>query len=54
MRLQRLAEQAEQQGGAPRVEDLAETLGVSEATVRRDLAALRKAGIDVTTRGSRS
>ena len=54
MRLQRLAEQAERQGGAPRVEDLAETLGVSEATVRRDLAALRKAGIDVSTRGSRS
>jgi tetratricopeptide (TPR) repeat protein len=52
-RLQRLAEQAERQGGAPRVEDLAVTLGVSEATVRRDLASLRKAGVGVSTRGSR-
>jgi biotin operon repressor len=52
-RLVRLAEQAEQQGGAPRVEDLAGALGASEATVRRDLAALRRSGVDVTTRGSR-
>jgi hypothetical protein len=52
-RLVRLAEQAEQQGGAPRVEDLARALGASEATVRRDLASLRRSGVDVTTRGSR-
>jgi tetratricopeptide (TPR) repeat protein len=52
-RLVRLAEQAEQQGGAPRVEDLAEALGASAATMRRDLASLRRSGIDITTRGSR-
>jgi len=53
MRLVRLAEQAEQQGGAPRLEDLAAALDVSEATVRRDLGALRDSGHRVATRGSR-
>jgi len=35
------------------VGDLAAALAVSEPTVRRDLAALRRAGHPVQTRGSR-
>ncbi|GGI05961.1 BTAD domain-containing putative transcriptional regulator [Egicoccus halophilus] len=44
----------EDQGGAPTTLDLAALLGVSEATVRRDLQALRAAGRPLTTRGSRT
>ena len=53
-RLQRLLNEAEAQGAAPTVEDLAEALGVSRATIKRDLAALREAGIPVRTRGART
>jgi DNA-binding SARP family transcriptional activator/tetratricopeptide (TPR) repeat protein len=42
------------QGGAPTIGDLAEVLEVSPATVRRDLGALRDAGVTVETRGHRS
>ena len=52
-RVARLGVEAADQGGAPRVGDLAEALGVSVATVRRDLAALREAGTPVPTRGHR-
>lgn len=52
--LQRSAEQIVAQGGAATITDLARLLGVSEATVRRDLQALRRAGDVVETRGRRS
>lgn len=41
-RLQRLLRQAEAQGAAPTIRHLMEALGVSRATVKRDLAALRQ------------
>ena len=53
-RLQRLLTEAEAQGAAPTVDDLARALGVSRATVKRDLAALRQAGMAVRTRGART
>jgi DNA-binding SARP family transcriptional activator len=53
-RLVRLAEEAHEQGAAPRVEDFAAVLGVSSVTIRRDLTALRKAGLQVPTRGRRT
>jgi len=52
--LQRLMEEARNQGGAPTVDDLAAALHTSRTTVRRDLAHLRKQGQPVFTRGSRS
>jgi biotin operon repressor len=51
--LRRLLQQASEQAAAPTVSDLADALGVSEPTIRRDLAALRRAGHPVHTRGSR-
>lgn len=52
-RLHRLLGEAADQGVVPTVGDLAAALEVSEPTVRRDLAALRRAGQPVQTRGSR-
>jgi DNA-binding SARP family transcriptional activator/DNA-binding transcriptional ArsR family regulator len=52
-RLLRLVREAAEQGAAPTVDHLAAALGVSRATIKRDLAALRKAGYEVRTRGSR-
>jgi DNA-binding SARP family transcriptional activator len=52
-RLLRLLAEASGQGGAPTVEDLAGALHASVATVRRDLAALRRSGQPATTRGTR-
>jgi tetratricopeptide (TPR) repeat protein len=52
-RIVRLLNEAERQNASPTVEDLAGALGSSSATIRRDLAALRAAGIVVNTRGSR-
>jgi len=52
-RLLRLLREAADQGAAPTIGDLAGVLAVSEPTVRRDLAALRRAGHRVQTRGSR-
>jgi len=52
-RLLRLLHEARKQGGAPTVDDLAAALQASRATIKRDLAALRKAGHEVRTRGSR-
>lgn len=52
-RLLRLLREAAEQGAAPTVDHLAEALGVSRATIKRDLAALRQAGHEVRTRGSR-
>jgi DNA-binding SARP family transcriptional activator len=52
-RLARLAAEAADAGAAPTIPDLAAALGVSDATVRRDLAALRATGRVVRTRGRR-
>ncbi len=49
----RLVGEAHAQNAAPRIEDLADTLGVSGATLRRDIAALRRDGHRLDTRGSR-
>jgi DNA-binding SARP family transcriptional activator/Tfp pilus assembly protein PilF len=51
--LLRLLQEAEAQGAAPTLEDLATALEVSQPTIKRDLAALRQAGHQVHTRGSR-
>ena len=53
-RLLRLLREAGEQDAAPTVDDLAEALEVSRATIKRDLAGLRRAGHAVHTRGSRS
>ncbi len=53
-RLLRLLREAAEQGAAPTVPDLAAALGVGVRTIKRDLATLRAAGHEVTTRGSRS
>ncbi|MEA3341184.1 MAG: tetratricopeptide repeat protein, partial [Chloroflexota bacterium] len=53
-RLLRLLRQAAEQSAAPTAPDLAEALDVSARTIERDLAALRDAGHDARTRGSRS
>jgi DNA-binding SARP family transcriptional activator/biotin operon repressor len=52
-RLTRLLQQTEAQGGVPTVEELAAVLETSAVTIKRDLSALRQAGIAVNTRGSR-
>jgi len=52
-RLRRLVREAAEQSAAPTIDDLAEALAVSPPTIRRDLAALRRAGRAVETRGSR-
>lgn len=50
-RLQRLCEEALDQGGLLTQEDLALLLTTSESTIKRDLRALRRGGICVPTRG---
>lgn len=52
-RLLRLLQQAEEQGAAPTVTDLAMALEAAPATIKRDLAALRRAGHSISTRGNR-
>jgi tetratricopeptide (TPR) repeat protein/biotin operon repressor len=52
--LQRLCAQALEQGALPTVEDLAQALETSVATIKRDLSALRDAGIQLNTRGARA
>jgi DNA-binding SARP family transcriptional activator len=49
----RLLDEAAQQGAAPTVDDLAEAIGASRSTVRRDLATLRQHGVATRTRGHR-
>jgi DNA-binding SARP family transcriptional activator len=51
--LLRLTAEAEAVGAIPTVSDLAKALGVSTATTRRDIEALRKSGHSVYTRGRR-
>ena len=50
-RLQRLCDEALDQGGLLTQEDLALLLTTSESTIKRDLRGLRRAGICVPTRG---
>ncbi|HFD38941.1 MAG TPA: tetratricopeptide repeat protein, partial [Anaerolineae bacterium] len=52
-RLLRLLREAEEQGASPTVDDLAKALAVSPTTLKRDLAALRREGHPLKTRGSR-
>jgi DNA-binding SARP family transcriptional activator len=51
-RVLRLTEQATEAGAVARVSDLADALGVSERTVKRDLAELRRLGCKPRTRRS--
>lgn len=51
VRILRLAEEAQDQGGDPTQEDLAKALSVSVRTIRSDIAALTAAGSYVPTRG---
>jgi DNA-binding Lrp family transcriptional regulator len=51
VRVLRLAEEAQDQGGDATQEDLAKALGVSPRTIRSDIAALAAEGYCVTTRG---
>jgi biotin operon repressor len=50
-RIQRLTEEAREQGGLLSQEDLAQILGAHIRTVRHDINKLRKLGIHVATRG---
>jgi len=52
-RILRLLREAAARSAAPTVADLAEALNVNARTIKRDLAALRAAGHDAQTRGSR-
>jgi len=51
--LVRLTAEAEAAGAAPTIADLANVLGVSTATVRRDIERLRSTGLTIRTRGQR-
>lgn len=50
-KLQRLTEEAREQGGLLTQEDLAALLSTDVRTIRRDVGALRKGGVVVATRG---
>jgi len=50
--LLRLVQEAQEQAAAPTVGHLAKALGVSDRTIKRDLAALRDSGHIVATRGA--
>jgi len=52
-RVVRLVDEANEAGASPTIAHLAEALDSSEATIRRDLAALRSDGHSILTRGSR-
>jgi tetratricopeptide (TPR) repeat protein len=53
-RIQRLLTEAQAQGAIPRDRDLAQALGVSLPTLRRDMATLRAKGHDLPTRGRKT
>lgn len=53
-RVLRLLAEAAQSDAIPSIDHLANALGVSESTVTRDLAELRRAGHEVHTRGHRN
>jgi biotin operon repressor len=50
-KIQRLAREAQEQGALLTQEDLARLLCTSRSTIKRDIAHLRAAGVDVPTRG---
>ncbi len=50
-KIQRLTEEAQEQGALLTQEDLARLLCTSCSTIKRDIAQLRAAGVDVPTRG---
>jgi biotin operon repressor len=50
-KIQRLAREAQEQGALLTQEDLARLLCASRSTIKRDVAQLRAAGVDVPTRG---
>jgi DNA-binding transcriptional ArsR family regulator len=50
-RVLRMVAEAVESGAIPSIDHLANALGVSESTVGRDLAELRRAGHVVSTRG---
>lgn len=50
-KIQRLAREAQEQGALLTQEDLARLLCTSRSTIKRDIAQLRAAGVDVPTRG---
>ncbi|MGI9648719.1 MAG: BTAD domain-containing putative transcriptional regulator [Acidimicrobiia bacterium] len=52
-RLRRLLDEARAHHAAPTISDLADALDASVRTIRRDLQALRQAGVSVETRGTR-
>jgi len=52
--IKRLIDQARDQGASPTTKDLAGALDSGDATIRRDLQAMREQGLHVPTRGSRS
>jgi tetratricopeptide (TPR) repeat protein len=52
-RVLRLLDEADGAEASPSIDQLAEVLGVSGSTVRRDLDALRQSGHQVSTRGQR-
>ncbi len=51
--LLQLLEEANDQGAAPRIKDLASALCVSSKTIKRDIAKLRAMGYHIHTRGAR-
>jgi DNA-binding SARP family transcriptional activator len=51
--LMRLIDEAAAAGASPTVADLTDALDASDATIRRDIGALRDAGHTIATRGSR-
>jgi DNA-binding transcriptional regulator YhcF (GntR family) len=51
VRILRLIDEALDQGGVPSIEDLAQALGVTPRTVKRDLAELQARGFLIKTRG---
>jgi hypothetical protein len=50
-KIQRLTREAQEQGALLTQEDLARLLCTSRSTIKRDIAQLRSAGVDVPTRG---
>jgi hypothetical protein len=51
IKIERITEEAVEQGGVLSQEDLAKYLGCTVRTIQRDIAAIKKKGIEVVTRG---
>jgi len=50
-RIQRITEEAMEQGGVMSQEDISRVMGISIRTVKRDIQAIKSRGIEVITRG---